>query len=342
MSFKTFLNERDTTPVKKESKGVDPYNTAKKRVPLRVRAMKLAQKSGVDPRNSADAQAKKYKQVYRDNPGVKEETMNEREVVNEVKEGDHVHLGFGAKGGAGFRGKVTKVDGDTVHVKEHEPTGDSLGGGKHYKEWSGHKNKITVEEIVNEKITDSKESLQKAIAAAERRAAHAKAEQEKKRDTSYIEALKSALRRIKGKKKLSAKDVGSQAVTSEETEEKKKCTKCGTMFIPTYGEHARCPSCLSKAHAAAEKATHVEETDRHEPSHKEDGKVKRAARFKYKKKFDKQNESTEKVIPLLTELSKKVLGSYRKKALGQLKAGKGKLTGKEEKRFNGVAKSVRE
>lgn len=46
--------------------------------------------------------------------------------MNEAyKVGDKVHLGFGSKGGAGFYGKITKIEGDTVHI-EHE-------SGKSYK-----------------------------------------------------------------------------------------------------------------------------------------------------------------------------------------------------------------
>lgn len=38
----------------------------------------------------------------------------------EVKVGDKVHLGFGAKGGAGFNGTVTKIEGSTVHIKNDQ------------------------------------------------------------------------------------------------------------------------------------------------------------------------------------------------------------------------------
>jgi hypothetical protein len=39
---------------------------------------------------------------------------------SEVTPGAKVHLGFGAKGGAGFEGVVTKVEGDTVFIKNSE------------------------------------------------------------------------------------------------------------------------------------------------------------------------------------------------------------------------------
>jgi len=102
--------------------------------------------------------------------------------------------------------------------------------------------KLTKEEtMVNEKITDSKEQLEKAIAAAERKAQASPSSQ----TSSYVEALKKALRRIKGRKNIRADEVGLK----------------------------------------------TEETEKHEPNHKEQGKGKRAARFKFKKKYDKQNES---------------------------------------------------
>lgn len=42
-----------------------------------------------------------------------EETLDES-----VKVGDHVHVGHMVKGGSGVKGKVTKIDGDTVHIEE--------------------------------------------------------------------------------------------------------------------------------------------------------------------------------------------------------------------------------
>jgi preprotein translocase subunit YajC len=38
----------------------------------------------------------------------------------ELNIGDKVHLGFGTKGGAGFEGVVTKIEGDTVYIKNNE------------------------------------------------------------------------------------------------------------------------------------------------------------------------------------------------------------------------------
>lgn len=70
-------------------------------------------------------------------------TKKYREMYGEahVKVGDNVHLGFGAKGGTGFRGTVTQIDGDSVHIKNKE--------GKTYK---GPHKFVTKEEVeqVNE------------------------------------------------------------------------------------------------------------------------------------------------------------------------------------------------
>lgn len=184
-----FAEDSEGWTPKKENKGYDPYNSnqggaaPKKKKNVRQIAMKMAQKKGVDPRNSHDAQAKAYKTAY------------------------------------------------SLHGPKNEEV-----------------------EAIDEKVTRSAEQLQDALKKAERKAAGV---QRSKADASYIEALKAALRRIKGKAKLSAKDVGIK---------------------------------------------------------------------------------TEEVI---TELSKKTLGSYKVKALSQIKKGKGALTDKDEKRFNGVSKAVR-
>lgn len=44
----------------------------------------------------------------------------------EFKVGERVHLGFGAKGGAGFFGVITKIEGGTVHIKN--PEGKTYSG----------------------------------------------------------------------------------------------------------------------------------------------------------------------------------------------------------------------
>ena len=43
--------------------------------------------------------------------------LDNQEMDEALNVGDHVHLGLGSKGGVGFKGHVTKLDGDDVHIK---------------------------------------------------------------------------------------------------------------------------------------------------------------------------------------------------------------------------------
>ena len=45
----------------------------------------------------------------------------------------------------------------------------------------------------------------------------------------------------------------------DDNDSKSKCVSCGREFVPAYGEHSRCPSCLNRQHSAGEKATGVQE-----------------------------------------------------------------------------------
>lgn len=63
------------------------------------------------------------------------EDMNE-----EFKIGDHVHLGLGVKGGAGFRGKLIKIDGGEVTVRAH--TQDKWGA----RVWKGRLKNLSHDE----------------------------------------------------------------------------------------------------------------------------------------------------------------------------------------------------
>tara|TARA_Y100000310_G_scaffold265162_1_gene276053 strand:- start:879 stop:2543 length:1665 start_codon:yes stop_codon:yes gene_type:complete len=71
-----------------------------------------------------------------------EVVFEEVELDEEVKVGDNVHLGFGAKGGAGFKGKVIKIDGNNVHIKN--PKG---------KEYKGPMKFVTKEEVELDEAT---------------------------------------------------------------------------------------------------------------------------------------------------------------------------------------------
>jgi hypothetical protein len=65
------------------------------------------------------------------------DSLNEEADLDEaVKVGDKIHLGFGAKGGTGFKGTVTKIAGNMVHIKNDD--------GKEYK---GPMKFVTGEEV---------------------------------------------------------------------------------------------------------------------------------------------------------------------------------------------------
>lgn len=65
--------------------------------------------------------------------------------MSEFKIGDHVHIGLATKGGAGMFGKVSKIEGDMVHVTN-----------AHNKTWKGHKNKVM--KVVKESQNPAKDS----------------------------------------------------------------------------------------------------------------------------------------------------------------------------------------
>lgn len=65
-------------------------------------------------------------------------------LVEEVKPGDHVHVGMSQKGGIGFRGVVTKTDGDHVYFRDHEKS--KFG----YRQFKGLLKHTSVEKSVNE------------------------------------------------------------------------------------------------------------------------------------------------------------------------------------------------
>lgn len=65
------------------------------------------------------------------------------DTLNEIKVGDHIHAGLGTKGGAGFKGVVTKVEGNTVHFRQHEKyaKGNKFGP----RQFKAPKSLVTVE-----------------------------------------------------------------------------------------------------------------------------------------------------------------------------------------------------
>jgi hypothetical protein len=69
--------------------------------------------------NKIDANRKSMSETIDTNVKAISEVLTNTSKRNykEHKIGDRVHLGFGAKGGAGFTGNITKFEGDSVHVK---------------------------------------------------------------------------------------------------------------------------------------------------------------------------------------------------------------------------------
>ena len=99
-------------------------------------ALKLAQAYGtpeevkkvkeINKRHEKRGSIERKDQQERDKISNKYYKMAEEVELDEVvKVGDNVHLGFGAKGGAGFKGKIIKIDGKNVHIKNPK--------GKEYK-----------------------------------------------------------------------------------------------------------------------------------------------------------------------------------------------------------------
>jgi len=329
--------------VKEDSSNYKPTGTVSvpnSKKTLRSMSMKMAQKKGVDPYNSHDTQTKSYKTIFALHGGKKiKEDLDEAKLAMPLK-GHHYHekpdshlhyivkdaseaamamrghnphaeskyldqmndaatiLHYRSKGGKQvtpvkeeFIDEESPVTGTRV-VSRHGVVGSKhhaeVRYNKEYGEYSVHhykhgkhmgegpvsyhgddkedaKNTAEHEvkrhaamaesvEVIDEKITDSKQQLKAAIKAAEAKAQQAAAT---KKELSYIEMLKQAYRRLTGKKKVYGKDIG---VRTEEIE--------------------------------------------------------------------------------INELSKDTLKSYKSKALERLKKGKAKISGKDEKHFNGVAKAV--
>ena len=94
-----------------------------------------------DATNTAEHEVKRF--------AMKEEKINE-DIAGITKVGDHVHLGFGAKGGAGFRGHVIKVEKGHVFVQQHDH--DAVGNKYGPKVWKGPIRHVTVEKPMKEDV----------------------------------------------------------------------------------------------------------------------------------------------------------------------------------------------
>ena len=81
--------------------------------------------------------------------------------MEKPKVGDKVHVGHGSKGGAGVEGIVTKIEGDTVHIRSLKAEISGLTKKPTYKQYKGDIRNVTVEseqidEISKDKLRDYK------------------------------------------------------------------------------------------------------------------------------------------------------------------------------------------
>lgn len=97
--------------------------------------------------------------------GIKPYKLKE-DTLNEIKVGDHIHAGLGTKGGAGFKGVVTKVEGNTVHFRQHEKyaKGNKFGP----RQFKAPKSLVTVEKK-NLSESTKKEALKRYHAGSNER-----------------------------------------------------------------------------------------------------------------------------------------------------------------------------
>ena len=65
--------------------------------------------------------------------------------MEKPKVGDKVHVGHGSKGGAGVEGIVTKIEGDTVHIRSLKAEISDLTKKPTYKQYKGDIRNVTVE-----------------------------------------------------------------------------------------------------------------------------------------------------------------------------------------------------
>ena len=74
------------------------------------------------------------REIERNKNTIRKRESGLKKLGEQIEVGHNVHIGFGAKGGVGFKGKVVKIEGDMVHVKHQN--------GKVYK---GPKNFVSTE-----------------------------------------------------------------------------------------------------------------------------------------------------------------------------------------------------
>lgn len=131
------------------------------------------------------------------------------------------------------------------YKKAFDPKNPGVGGGKQSKMRAGARQKV-------QKIkTDFEANLKKAMRDAfiEAEAVGIDRAATKKIFMSSIMSISNQYKRLEEEKNTEKKP---------EEKEKSTCRVCHKPFTPSHGEHHRCPSCLSKQHTDAERATGVE------------------------------------------------------------------------------------
>jgi hypothetical protein len=110
-------------------------------------------KSEDEPITAADIAKGKAAGGHAAKMAIQAQNFREETEINEVKVGDHVHLGFGVKGGTGSRGHVIKVDGNMVHVKQH--ASDAAHNAYGPRTFVGPMDRVTVEKTIKEDSENS-------------------------------------------------------------------------------------------------------------------------------------------------------------------------------------------
>jgi hypothetical protein len=150
------------------------------------------------------------------------------------KIGDKIHLGFGARGGAGFKGVVTKLDGDNVHIKSDN--------GKMYKGPLSYVSKLDESEQLDEiskstlgsyirKSVDDIGTRSSKISKDTEDALNSKDWDEMKEKTS---ALKRAMHKVANRK--IGVDRATRALTNENLQEGFKISKDQDVFPHSSSE----------------------------------------------------------------------------------------------------------
>jgi len=131
------LQKKDSKYLKTLGSGFVEFKKGQEKVDLKVAQAVLNKFNSIKkPADKEKFQAQVGKS-YKDMLRVLKAGYNEEVDLDEgIKVGDNVHLGFGAKGGTGFKGKVIKIDSNNVHIKNPE--------GKEYK---GPMKFVTKEEV---------------------------------------------------------------------------------------------------------------------------------------------------------------------------------------------------